>query len=209
MGRCELWTELANATMSNVGYTCMQIEEHWLVARTMQQHNQRGIHFLPLHGGQNQACRRTHSNDDSAAYYQLVTGVESIFDCELRCVQLASCLGIEYNENGRCELWTELANATMSNVGYTCMQIEEHWLVARTMQQHNQHGIHFLPVHGGQNQACRRTHSNDNSAAYYQLVTGVETIFDCELHCVQLASCLGIEYNENGRCELWTELANA
>jgi len=172
--------------------------------------------FEPVDGGRGRACRSSYWTpseldnyglQEENFLYNLHVDIASLWGCQSLCMADTGCDGIEYSPNfdsGRCEVWelgitpAEEPDSLTSapSPGFTCLK-------------HNPHGIHFHPVQGGQNQACRRANSSDNSHDFYQLVTGVETIFACELNCVRLPSCLGIVYHDNGRCELWTQTVNA
>jgi len=83
-------------------------------------------YFQPVNGGSDQACRGSHSGDNSNSYFTLFSGLGSLSDCQAMCSSRATdCQGIEYHSStGRCEVWTraEGIQATAPVSGYSCFR---------------------------------------------------------------------------------------
>eukprot|EP00439_Symbiodinium_sp_Y106_P046690 s1146_g5.t5 len=58
------------------------------------------------------------------------------------------------------------------------------------------------PVDGGEGRACRGSSRSDNRPQYYQLVRGITSLEDCQMHCAATAGCRGVEFSGQ-RCEVW------
>jgi len=154
------------------------------------------LQFEPVEGGFGRACR-SKGGGNAASNYVLRTGVASIWDCQAQCIaENSTCNAIEYNiafDGGRCEAWTEaVENGPVESVrspGFMCLR-------------YNSQGVAFQAVDGGHDRACR-AQGGLNSPSYYELRSQIPTVFVCESLCVEMSSCVGIEYHDNGRCELW------
>ena len=85
--------------------------------------------FSPVDGGDGRACRGRSARDNSATYYEVVSGVTQLGDCKAKCVATAGCVGIEHNPRGRgrCEVWTrsEGIQASIPLPGFTCLRLGE------------------------------------------------------------------------------------
>merc|ERR1719401_2585485 len=144
------------------------------------------------------ACRGSYVGNDPS-WYDVKTGVASIWDCQALCANASSCSGIEYSsdyDSGRCELWK------VSLDWYGSGPLEAVYSPGFTCLTYNEQGVPFQPIDGGLDRACRASGGLDGDQ-YYELREGIATIFDCESSCVDMANCVGIEYHANGRCELW------
>eukprot|EP00931_Biecheleriopsis_adriatica_P034476 TRINITY_DN198_c0_g1_i11.p1 TRINITY_DN198_c0_g1~~TRINITY_DN198_c0_g1_i11.p1 ORF type:complete len:1626 (-),score=281.10 TRINITY_DN198_c0_g1_i11:41-4918(-) len=78
------------------------------------------LNFSPVDGGAGRACRGP-GGQNLASYYNLMPA-ESIYACREQCALVEGCTGIEWNPNGRCEVWTTVIRTSVSANGYTCMQ---------------------------------------------------------------------------------------
>ena len=58
-------------------------------------------------------------------------------------------------------------------------------------------------IEGGHHRACRGADRNDNNPSYYQVITGIFKLRDCQQQCMYTDGCKGIEFSMN-RCEIWT-----
>merc|ERR1711908_206863 len=76
--------------------------------------------FDPINGGSNQACRGDDEWDNSDSYF-VRRRAGTLETCEAQCLALHQhCYGIEYHQNGRCELWTREIKATKAVNRYEC-----------------------------------------------------------------------------------------
>lgn len=147
------------------------------------------VSFAPVDGGHSKACRG-FAGDNSQSNYELLSGVESLEKCRRQCLATTACKGIEFSM-GRCEVWTSEVNTSITLNGFTCERVET-----------------FSLVDGGAGRACRGTSPSDNSASYYALASDIASLEECQSQCLQLATCIGIEYSK-GRCELWSSKVGA
>eukprot|EP00931_Biecheleriopsis_adriatica_P001304 TRINITY_DN10161_c0_g1_i1.p1 TRINITY_DN10161_c0_g1~~TRINITY_DN10161_c0_g1_i1.p1 ORF type:complete len:1243 (-),score=235.43 TRINITY_DN10161_c0_g1_i1:53-3733(-) len=153
--------------------------------------------FEPVNGGVGQACRGRHDADNRASYYTLLTGLGSLEMCQERCTSTPNCRGVEYNDaSGRCEVWTEGIGATRAVSGFYCSRYTQFNNVTSGASDI------FQPVDGGVGRACRGQNPEDNRKSYYRKLTGM-TLEGCKQECMQEELCQGIEYGQNGRCEVW------
>eukprot|EP00931_Biecheleriopsis_adriatica_P051995 TRINITY_DN3019_c0_g1_i4.p1 TRINITY_DN3019_c0_g1~~TRINITY_DN3019_c0_g1_i4.p1 ORF type:complete len:1534 (-),score=241.49 TRINITY_DN3019_c0_g1_i4:118-4719(-) len=152
--------------------------------------------FSPVDGGSGRACRG-EGGQDSATFYS-IQSAGSLGDCKDLCAAVTGCRGIEWNPNGRCEVWTTAVATSKAAAGYTCLRTSASpgtTLSPRT-------GSIFLPVDGGVDRACRGE-SGQNLATFYT-IQSAGSIDACKALCDAVQECKGIEWNPNGRCEIWT-----
>lgn len=71
-----------------------------------------GSTFQPVNGGFDLACRGANIGDNSASNYRVVS-LQSLADCEQKCLDSHGCVAVEYSK-GRCELWLKKVEATLS-----------------------------------------------------------------------------------------------
>eukprot|EP00931_Biecheleriopsis_adriatica_P057193 TRINITY_DN3391_c0_g1_i1.p1 TRINITY_DN3391_c0_g1~~TRINITY_DN3391_c0_g1_i1.p1 ORF type:complete len:454 (+),score=53.08 TRINITY_DN3391_c0_g1_i1:91-1362(+) len=83
-----------------------------------------GLIWEPVEGGLGRACRGSNSRDNSANYFAVHFGVASIDDCKTKCISTTGCVGIEFNDGGRCEVWTRAdgIRASVAVAGFTCLR---------------------------------------------------------------------------------------
>jgi len=143
--------------------------------------------FRLVQGGRDGACRGACPSDVDESYYELRVAVATLSACQQLCRDDVRCTGVEYNENGRCELWQrgEGVGSTTPKEGYNCY--------------HN----NFQPIDGGADRACRGDHPLDSNSSHYHL-SGPRSLAECKEHCMQTPGCTGIEHKTSGRCEIWT-----
>jgi len=144
--------------------------------------------------GEGQACRGASATDTEESYYAVVPGVENLEVCQVHCEEMNGfCKGMEFSM-GRCELWTryEGIQATLPKDGFTCLK----YLAAPI----------FLPAdrrtNRGKDRVCRGALTSDNSPEYYTVLTAYPK--QCQEMCMHWKGCVGIEYNNYQRCEIWT-----
>mmetsp|Transcript_26993 Transcript_26993/g.81320 ORF Transcript_26993/g.81320 Transcript_26993/m.81320 type:complete len:511 (-) Transcript_26993:248-1780(-) len=144
--------------------------------------------------GAGKACRGASTMDNSASYY-LLSQQSSPEDCKAQCLQESRCKGVEYSSTGRCEVWIRPGGiqATKDAPGYTCLRYEP----AATPSA-------FNLVDGGEDRACRGATSTDDSPTYYTVFHQINTLQDCQTLCELEPQCKGVEYSQEGRCEVWT-----
>lgn len=150
----------------------------------------------PVDGGHGRVCRGANSRDNSDAYFDIVQG-QTWEACGHLCNDRWNCTGIEYHENGRCELWTRQAGigASSESHGYIC---------ARALPISR-----FSLVDGGWGRVCRGSHENDNQGSYFE-ASSQASLAGCKALCLATEGCNGIEYHEGaGRCEVWTHPVGA
>lgn len=164
--------------------------------------------FSPVDGGDGRACRGRSARDNSATYYEVVSGVTQLGDCKAKCVATAGCVGIEHNPRGRgrCEVWTrsEGIQASIPLPGFTCLRLGE----PSTTRPIGSLGT-FESL--GADTACRGASPRDNSPNYYLLFSGASLDF-CKRQCASSEGCQGIEFSgvsSRGRCEVWTRAIEA
>ena len=141
------------------------------------------------------ACRGNSPTDNNRSYYEVKGGVESLEACQHLCEEHGSCKGIEYNPNGRCEVWTRMEGIAATSMPpaawgtFSCLRFG--WPIST------------LAPADGQDRACRGDTATDNSASYYELheVTHLE---GCKALCAAAPACFGLEYGGGRRCEIWT-----
>eukprot|EP00931_Biecheleriopsis_adriatica_P088135 TRINITY_DN62510_c0_g1_i2.p1 TRINITY_DN62510_c0_g1~~TRINITY_DN62510_c0_g1_i2.p1 ORF type:complete len:1491 (+),score=257.69 TRINITY_DN62510_c0_g1_i2:181-4473(+) len=151
--------------------------------------------FSPVDGGSDRACRGAVAGDNNPAHYVVVPGMHDIEQCKAACSTLPVCVGIEFSP-GRCETWTREAGieASVALSGFTCLK-----LVTGASD--------FTPVDGAVGRVCRGADAADNSVSYYTVVNNLLSLGLCKEECRKSASCVGIEYHNKGRCEVWTRAA--
>lgn len=71
-----------------------------------------GSTFQPVNGGFDRACRGANIGDNRASYYRVVS-LQSLANCEQKCLDSHGCVAVEYSK-GRCELWLKKVEATLS-----------------------------------------------------------------------------------------------
>jgi len=158
--------------------------------------------FSSVHGS-NRACRGASASDNSAAYYDLFVDKEDLEDCKAQCIGTRGCVGIEFHRRGRCEVWKrpEGIVATAKVIGYECFRYTSE-AAGTTRTTTAVPG--FAAADGGEHRVCRGATSTDNSAKYYQLFTGIPNLESCKALCVGKVGCVGVEFQDGGRCEVWT-----
>eukprot|EP00930_Biecheleria_cincta_P023533 TRINITY_DN16991_c0_g1_i1.p1 TRINITY_DN16991_c0_g1~~TRINITY_DN16991_c0_g1_i1.p1 ORF type:complete len:2142 (-),score=336.15 TRINITY_DN16991_c0_g1_i1:205-6630(-) len=172
-GRCEIWTRMdgIGASIGLAGYSC------WRYAMS---------DFLPIRGGVNRFCRGDGPTDSNSSYYDVYAPI-SLDHCKELCRRQASCQGVEYSEEGRCEVWSHEIRATQPGLGFSCLRLE------------------FTNVDGSNDRACRGAHAADNPPEYYILIEGA-SLEACKQNCRLNPKCVGIEHS-GSRCEVWTRAA--
>jgi len=197
-GRCEVWTRVGGIRASKAvsGFTCLRygsLPETTTFGPVGS--------FEAVDGGEGRACRGANTGDNLASYYSAHSGVASLDACKVRCASTSGCVGIEYNSGGRCEVWTRVGGIRASKAvsGFTCLRYGS--LPATTT--FGPMGS-YEPVDGGEGRACRGAHTGDNLASYYSAHLGVFSLEACKAKCASTMSCVGIEHNRGGRCEVWT-----
>lgn len=115
--------------------------------------------------------------------------------CKDHCVATDTCVGIEYNVGGRCEVWTRSGGIQAS------IPLENYWCLRYGSQSPGFSGT-FEPVDGGVDRVCRGAHENDNFAQYFD-VQSADPLDGCKGLCASTDGCKGIEYHKYGRCEIW------
>eukprot|EP00440_Ansanella_granifera_P037063 gb/GFBE01040220.1/.p1 GENE.gb/GFBE01040220.1/~~gb/GFBE01040220.1/.p1 ORF type:complete len:1500 (+),score=225.46 gb/GFBE01040220.1/:1-4500(+) len=205
-GRCEVWirSEGIESSIALSGYTCLQYRAGG--AQTTTTTRVSPTLFVPVNGGEGRACRGGSATDNSASYFQLFANVQSLDGCMSKCVEASLCKGIEYNPNGRCEVWTRPAGiqASVGLAGFSCLRYLGGETQGTTTTTTPVDPSDFEPVDGGSGRACRGGSATDNDASYFQLFTGLQSLGDCMKKCLEEPLCKGIEHNPNGRCEVWT-----
>lgn len=182
--RCEVWTREIGATTDVLGFGCFRYGS-----------------FQPVDGGSDRACRGANPSDNKDSYYTLHSGVESLDKCKALCGAANTCVGIEHSPTAmRCEVWTENIGASAIVAGFSCFRYQSGGPESQAASPDS-----FVPVDGGSGRACRRASSTDNSASYYTVHHGVVSLDNCKDLCGAATTCVGIEYNDDGRCEVWTE----
>eukprot|EP00931_Biecheleriopsis_adriatica_P077628 TRINITY_DN51149_c0_g1_i1.p1 TRINITY_DN51149_c0_g1~~TRINITY_DN51149_c0_g1_i1.p1 ORF type:complete len:578 (-),score=42.96 TRINITY_DN51149_c0_g1_i1:46-1779(-) len=182
--------------------------------------------FEPVEGdGSNQACRGQAPSDNSASYFTVVEGQETLEACKTACMAWGThCAGVEYAK-GRCEVWTraEGIGAVFDLAGHTCLRYLQP-LPPLTTSTAPVPADQFVPVAGdGTDQVCRGATTSDNSASYYKVFPQIHCPSmpaSCQVACKEKAldackaacrtmpeDCKGIEYHPSGHCEVWTRLA--
>ncbi|CAE7219039.1 Ftsj3 [Symbiodinium sp. CCMP2592] len=160
--------------------------------------------FLPVDGGENRACRGQAPGDNNASYYTVVSGITSLAACQNECIRsrAEACVGIEHS-GSRCEVWTRRAGigASIQLTGFTCLSYGT--VTTTTTTSTRSLSSLFEPVDGGVDRACRGASIGDNAPENYVVVPGVLNLGDCQYECMQVATCVGVEYSL-GRCEVWT-----
>ena len=152
--------------------------------------------FKPVTEPKDQACRGQNHTDNSASFYKVVAVSGGIAECRQKCLAMErnTCKGIEYSGFARCELWTrpEGIGATNGVPGFSC-------------EMNMQAPVFSTPywIEGGHHRACRGADRNDNNPSYYQVITGIFKLRDCQQQCMYTDRCKGIEFSMN-RCEIWT-----
>ena len=158
-----------------------------------------------MDGGDGRACRGRSAQDNSATYYEVVSGLTQLEDCKAKCVATAGCVGIEHNPRGRgrCEVWTrsEGIQASIPLPDFTCLRLGE----PSTTQPIGSLGT-FERL--GEGTACRGASPRDNSANYYSVFFGASLDF-CKRQCASSEGCQGIELSNGGRCEVWSRAIEA
>jgi len=196
--RCEVWTrpEGIGAFAKARGYRCLRY-----LSETESTTSPPG--FSDADGRLDRACRGVNSGDNSLAYYKLFTGILSLDSCKALCTSMQGCVGVEFQLKGRCEVWTrpQGIGATAKVPGYQCLRYDPS-MAGTTTSTTIIPG--FSTVDGGENRACRGATSTDNSHSYYNILSNVLTLEACKSECVGVPGCVGIEFNSNGRCEVWT-----
>lgn len=183
--------------------------------------------FEPVEGdGSNQACRGQASNDNSASYFTVVEGPETLEACKMACMAWGTpCAGVEYAK-GRCEVWTraEGIGAVFDLPGHTCLRYLQPLPPLTTTSTTPVPADQFVPVAGdGTDQVCRGATTSDNSASHYKVFPQIHCLSmpaSCQVACKEKAldackaacrtmpeDCKGIEYHPSGYCEVWTRPA--
>ncbi|CAJ1402212.1 unnamed protein product [Effrenium voratum] len=145
--------------------------------------------WSPVDGGDGRACRGGSDSDNSASYYRVVSGIQTLNDCQAECMNDAECGGVEFSP-GRCEVWTRAGGieATVSLDNFQC------WSYKPSL---------YLPVDGGIGRQCRGILEDEAS---YFLQPGVQALPACKGLCESEPACKGIEYAvESEQCKVWTE----
>eukprot|EP00438_Fugacium_kawagutii_P010115 Skav203906 [mRNA] locus=scaffold1649:333420:346789:- [translate_table: standard] len=149
--------------------------------------------FQPVNGGFDRACRGANIGDNRASNYRVVA-LQSLADCEQKCLDSHGCVAVEYSK-GRCELWLKKVEATLS---FQCQSVVpgtgSSWV--------------FEAVDGAQAKVCRGSHPGDNSNSYFEL-SSASNITDCLTKCFETSLCTGVEFHKTGRCELWNRTIGA
>ena len=112
-GRCEIWTQEIQATASISGFQCYKLKLSSPVASISE-------YFHPVDGAEDRACRGQNSGDNHPSHYDVVS-VQTLQECQEKCVEAPICVGIEYSL-GRCEVWhrTEGIEASIELAGFLC-----------------------------------------------------------------------------------------
>ncbi|CAJ1332243.1 unnamed protein product [Effrenium voratum] len=145
--------------------------------------------WSPVDGGDGRACRGGSASDNSASYYRVVSGIQTLNDCQAECMNDAECGGVEFSP-GRCEVWTRAGGieATVALDNFQC------WSYKPSL---------YLPVDGGIGRQCRGILEDEAS---YFLQPGVQALPACKGLCEAEPACKGIEYAvESEQCKVWTE----
>jgi hypothetical protein len=164
--------------------------------------------FAPVDGGVDRACA-TNFWGDYPDMYTLHTDIHTMSACQSLCDD--TCAAIEYSpdlDNGHCKVWSRSALEPMDHHGIWD-EIVSFSAAGSTCLRHDTTGVGFQAVNGGIGQACRGSDTKDSKPQYYKLLVGISSVYDCEESCVTLPECVAIEYNPNGRCELWTRVVHA
>lgn len=159
-----------------------------------------GVNFYPMDGASDRACRGP-GGQNLASYYTL-EAAGSLDDCKEQCASLQGCTGIEWNPNGRCEVWTTAITASVAVSNFECFSTESQETTPGPTTE-----VNFSPVDGGADRACRGP-GGQNSASYYSLKPA-RTLDDCKNQCASVQGCTGIEWNPDGRCEVWAIVIEA
>ncbi|CAE7570592.1 unnamed protein product [Symbiodinium microadriaticum] len=176
---CQVWTRQGGITSTaSAGSSCF-----------------RYMPFTPVNGGEDQACRGAHSQDNDPSHYLSFSReqVPSIELCRLQCAATEGCTGLEFGALG-CKVWTrfEGVQATETVQGSNCLRFgPPNELVDASA---------FKPVDGGIDRACRGSNETDNLDAYYTLFWSWPENSSME---VRTPSCRGLEFRMGG-CEIWT-----
>ena len=182
---CQVWTRQGGITSTaSAGSSCF-----------------RYMPFAPVNGGEDQACRGAHSQDNDPSHYLSFSReqVPSIELCRLQCAATEGCTGLEFGALG-CKVWTrfEGVQATETVQGSICLRFgPPNPLLGAGA---------FRAVEGGVGRACRGRDETDNLDSHYSVhVFWPEnaSVEACQQLCVETAACKGIEFRL-GACEIWT-----
>ena len=113
-GRCEIWTQEIQATASISGFQCYKLKTLSPPEPSISEY------FHPVDGAEDRACRGKNSGDNHPSHYDVVS-VQTLQECQEKCVEAPICVGIEYSL-GRCEVWhrTEGIEASIELEGFLC-----------------------------------------------------------------------------------------
>jgi len=128
-------------------------------------------------------------DDDSTGYYTTFQP-GSLEACKALCVSQYGCKGVEYRNDGACEVWTRPGGIQANSpvAGSSCFLYEP-----------------FVSGDGGKDRACRGASESDYWPSYYRLydATAAPSLDACKLLCMGASDCKGVKYSRE-RCEVWT-----
>ena len=171
---CQVWQRRGGiqATSERSGSLCLRLGAHdpW------QDHHAFGLL------GYDHAC----SGDMIQQY-----SVGTLDLCQLRCVAVPKCRGIDFGPHG-CRLWQGELQA-YSESGSSCYEYKP-----------------FRDVDGGSGRDCRGSSSSDHQSSHF-LQLQASSLQECQDHCVEHAErdvegipCKGLSYNSVSQdCHLW------
>ena len=127
-GRCEIWTQEIQATASISGFQCYKL-------KLSPPEPSISEYFHPVDGAEDRACRGKNAGDNHPSHYDVVS-VQTLQECQEKCVEAPICVGIEYSL-GRCEVWHRTAGieASIELEGFSCQRYRSQRLLQSVSNQ--------------------------------------------------------------------------